>query len=152
MRCSADKIQKYIFNRLLKEEKVFYETFSTVQIIFSDGVRAFLLPKDQILFNLEKCREVNYLTKQVKSACASSTMKLTNKMCKAANRKIYRMLVSIDGSEELVWIEEDFAKNFEAYSFVYPGGKNPVCVRDHSGEFIAAIMPCDIDGSITRQA
>lgn len=150
MKLPIDKIQKYIFKRLLSEEPVFCETFSEGRILFSDGVRVFVLPEQQILFDCAKCTKTDAIAKQLRGFYEPNEMKITNELF-LSHGKLYRKLIPADGSEEAVWIEENFVKDFAEGVFVYSGGKSPVCIEDDSKELIAAIMPCDIDGSLRGQ-
>lgn len=147
MKSPIDKIQKYIFKRLVNGEAVFCESFSEGRILISDGVRAFVLLEQDILFNRARCIETDVIAKSLRSTQGQSEMKITNELY-ASHGKFYRKLIPADGSEGAVWIEEKFRKRFAKGVFVYSGGKSPVCIEDDSKELIAAIMPCDIDGSL----
>lgn len=150
MKLPINKIQKYIFKRLLNEEPVFCETFSEGRILFSDGVRVFVLPEQQILFDCAKCTKTDAIAKQLRGFYEPNEMKITNELYES-HGKLYRKLTPADGSGGAVWIEEKFRKRFAKGVFVYSGGKSPVCIEDDSKELIAAIMPCDIDGSLRGQ-
>ena len=151
MKLPTDKIQKYIFKRLLSGEPVFYETFSEGRILFSDGVRAFVLPEQQILINCAKCTKTDVIAKQLRGIHEPSEMKITNELF-SSHGNLYRKLVPADGSEGAVWIDEKFVQDFTGGLFVYSGGISPVCVKDETGDLIAAIMPRDIDGSLRGRA
>lgn len=151
MKLPTDKIQKYIFKRLLSGEPVFYETFSEGRILFSDGVRAFVLPEQQILFDCARFTKTDAIAKLLRSIYEPNEMKITNELFAGRRGELYRKLVPADGSEGAVWIEEKFVQDFTGGLFVYFGGTSPVCVKDDTGDLIAAIMPRDIDGSLRRR-
>ena len=87
------------------------------------------------------------MAKRLRSIYEPNEMKITNELF-SSHGKLYRKLVPADGSEGAVWIEEKFVQDFTGGLFVYSGGISLVCVKDETGDLIAAIMPCDIDGSL----
>ena len=145
------KAQKYVFKRLFNGEFVIRDQIEPGRVAVSDGIWIFILEENQIIFNLEKCTKTDKISASLNSV-EPSEVKPTNSMYGAADRTIYRRLASKIGEGNDVWIEEKFVKRFAKYRFFYGGGPTPVSVRDKSDKLIAAIMPCDIYGSIRKQA
>ena len=127
----------------------YYEHIEPGRVAVSDGIRIFVFEENQIMFNLEKCAETDKIS-EILNRTESYEVKPTNTLYWRTGEKLYRSLVPKSGSgeENAVWIEEDFVKRFEKFSFFYGGGATPVSVRDTADKLIAAILPCDIDGSI----
>ena len=143
--------QKYIFKKLFNGEFVVYEHIEPGRVAVSDGVQIFVFEENQTVFNLGKCTETDRIS-VILNGVEPSEVKPTELMSRSMRGTIYRRLTSKTEEGNDVWIKEDFVKRFAKYSFFYGGGPTPVSVRDKADKLIAAIMPCDIYGSIRKQA
>ena len=154
----SNKNQKYIFERLLKNQSVLYQKLDEEhfeggeRFAFTDGVRIFIFSKEQIKFDISKCTLTDKL-KEVLRGAASGRMYIPSEEIRANDNKgkTYRRLTPEGGFTSSVWVEDKFIKDYKGCNFVGCGGKNPLCVIDDYGDLIAAISPCDIDGSTIEE-
>lgn len=144
------KNQKYIFDRLLKGYPVSYYQLDDYRIAFTDGVRIFIFSKEQIKFDISKCTPSKKMKEILHDALGGHEVTPSEEI-KAYNSmgKNYRKLQRNDGQAE-TWVEDKFVKDYNACTFIHCGGKNPICVLDDIGDLIAAIMPCDVNGSLRK--
>ncbi len=148
----SNKNQKYIFERLLKGYAVSYQPLDEDRFVFTDGVRLFIFSKEQIKFDISKCALSDKLKEFLRGA-GSGRMYIPSEEIRIDDNKgkTYRRLDPEGNFNSPVWVEDKFIKDYKCYTFTGRGGKNPLCVIDDYGDLIAAISPCDIDGSTTEE-
>lgn len=138
----SKKNQKYIFERLLRADSVMYEVLEDGRFVFTDGVRLFVFSKEQIKFDISKCAPSDKLKPILNGALDGMQYAFSEEIRVNDNKnKTYRKLVSPTDS---IWIEEKFAKEYRDCTLIGNGSRMPLCAIDDYGDFIAAIMPCDM--------
>lgn len=149
----SNKNQKYIFERLLKGYAVSYQPLDEDHFVFTDGVRLFIFSKEQIKFDISKCALSDKL-KEFLHGAGSGRMYIPSEEIRIDDNKgkTYRRLTPEGGFTLPVWVEDKFIKDYKGCTFVGCGGKRPLCALDDYGDLLAAIMPCNIDGSTTEEA
>lgn len=137
----ANKIQKYIFGRLLNGESVYCEKLDDNRFAFSDGFRMFVLYKEQIKFDVAKCAQIEKLKEILKDALEGVEFTQSDEIRLDEIKGIqYRKLVANE-YEFSVWVEDAFVKDYKNCTFIHRNGTHPVCAIDNYGNLIAAIMP-----------
>lgn len=147
------KNQKYIFGRLLKGEFVAYQPLDEDRLVFSDGVRLFVLSKEQIKFDATKCAYATNLKDVLHNALNGTEVRATEEIRDVGrSSKTYRKLTA-NGISNSVWVEDKFVKDYGGCILLYNSlyKKKPVCALDDYGELLAAIMPFDMNAISERE-
>lgn len=149
----SNKNQKYIFERLLKGYAVLYQPLDEDRFVFTDGVRLFIFTKEQIKFDISKCALSDKLQEFLCGAGSGRIYTPSEEIRIDDNKgKTYRRLRLEGDFISPIWVEDKFIKDYKGCTFVGLGDKLPLCALDGYGELLAAIMPCNIDGSATEEA